>query len=447
MATQSQHQRSTPKTQGSQRRRVAIVAGLRTPFVKASGVFKKLTATELATQCVTELIARTGIDVNVIERLVYGQVVSHPSIPNIAREVGMAAHLPMSLDAYSVSRACATSTQAIVDGAMAILTGDINVALVGGVDCLSRPPMTYSEGFVEAMMAANGAKDTMGKLRSLSRIRPKDLMPVPPALKEPSTGLTMGQSAEKMAKDNGISRADQDALALRSHQRAAVAWQKGILAQEVMHLRLPPDYGVTVAEDNMVRADTSLDRLGKLKPVFDRTHGSITAGNASPLTDGASALLLMEESTAKALGFKPLAFVKSWGFAAVDPNWQLLAAPAIAIPRALKAAGTTLGDIDIVDMHEAFAAQVLSNLKALASAEWQKEHAGFAHAAGTVPLDRLNIYGGSIALGHPFAATGARQALTMAHELHRRGQPGQALISQCTAGGLGAALILEAAHS
>jgi acetyl-CoA acyltransferase len=154
----------------------------------------------------------------------------------------------------------------------------------------------------------------------------------------------------------------------------------------------------------------------------------------------------MEEGAARALGFKPLAFVKSWGFAAVDPNWQLLAAPAIAIPRALRAAGTTLNDIDIVDMHEAFAAQVLSNLQALGSAQWQQEHAGFEHAAGTVPLDRLNIYGGSIALGHPFAATGARQALTMAHELSRRGQ-GKALISQCTAGGLGAALILEAAQS
>jgi acetyl-CoA acyltransferase len=435
--------RSTPPTATSRPRRVAIVAGLRTPFVRAGGVFRKLTAVELATQCVTELMARTQIDPSVIDRLIYGQVVSHPSIPNIAREVGMASHLPMSLDAYSVSRACATSTQAIVDGAMAILTGDINVALVGGVDCLSRPPMTYSDPFVDAMMTANAAKDTWGKVRALAAIRPKDLMPIPPALKEPSTGMTMGESAEKMAKDNGITRADQDALALRSHQRAAAAWDKGIFNDEVMHLRVPPAYTHHVAQDNLVRADTSLERLSKLRPVFDRTNGSITAGNASPLTDGASALLLMEESTAEALGLTPLAFVASWGFAAVDPNWQLLAAPAIAIPKALAAAHTTLADIDIVDMHEAFAAQVLSNLKALGDADWQKKHAGQAEAAGTVPLEKLNIYGGSIALGHPFAATGARQALTMAHELKRRGK-GRALISQCTAGGLGAALILEA---
>lgn len=445
MADSRQSPTSAASRGAQPKRRVAIVAGLRTPFVKASGVFKKLTATQLATQCVTELIARSGIDPKHIQRLIYGQVVGHPSIPNIAREVGMAANLPMALDAYSVSLACATSTRAIVSGAEAILTGEIDVALVGGVDCLSRPPMTYTDAFVEAIMAANSAKDTLGKVRALGRIRPKDLMPVPPALKEPSTGMTMGESAEKMAKDNGISRADQDALALRSHQRAALAWQKGIFAQEVMPLRLPPDYGTTITEDNMVRADTSLERLGKLKPVFDRAHGSITAGNASPLTDGASALLLMEEQTARDLGHKILAYVCSWGFAAVDPNWQLLAAPAIAIPRALAAAHTTLDDIDIVDMHEAFAAQVLSNLQALGSAEWQKTHVGAKATTGYVPLDRLNIYGGSIALGHPFAATGARQALTMAHELSRRGQ-GKALISQCTAGGLGAALILEAAQ-
>lgn len=423
-------------------RRVALVAGLRSPFVKAGTVFKDLHAVALASQVVAELMARTGVDEAAIQRLVFGQVVGHPSIPNVAREVGMAAGLPYTCDAYSVARACATSTQAIVEAAMAIGCGEIDVAIAGGVETLSRPPLTYQDRVVDALMAANAAKNGIGKARALLQLRPKDLLPVPPALKEPSTGLTMGEGAEKMAKENRIPRAEQDALALKSHTLAAKAWKEGIYANEVMPISRPPRHEESVAQDPMVRADTTLAKLSVLRPVFDRKHGSITAGNSSPLTDGAAAVMLVAQDRLEALGLRPLAFVDAWGFAAVDPNEQLLAGPAIAVPRALKMAGLALGDIDVIDMHEAFAAQVLSNIKHLADANWQRAHGNPDGAVGVVDMARVNLYGGSLSLGHPFAATGARQALTMAHELDRRGG-GTSLISQCTAGGLGACLILR----
>jgi acetyl-CoA acyltransferase len=282
----------------------------------------------------------------------------------------------------------------------------------------------------------------MSKARCFRNIRPKDLLPKPPALTERSTGLTMGQSAEKMAKENGITRAAQDAFALRSHQKAAMAWEKGIYGQEVMAVPVPPKLEKVVEKDGFVRGDTSLEKLGQLKPAFDRRYGTITAGTSSPLTDGASALVLMSEEKAKALGYKPLAFVKAWGFAGLDPGWQMLMGPSFATPIALDRAGMKLEDLDLIDMHEAFAAQVLSNLQAFASATWAKEHLGRSEAIGEVAEEKLNIYGGSIALGHPFAATGARQILTMARELDRRGG-GTALVTQCAAGGLGGALILE----
>ncbi len=291
-------------------------------------------------------------------------------------------------------------------------------------------------------MKANKAKDPMSKLKAFGDLKARDLLPNPPAIAEYSTGQTMGQSAEVMAKANGISREAQDRFALRSHQKAAEAWEKGIYAEEVMPYPVGPRFEQVVEKDNIVRPDTTLEKLSSLKPAFDRKYGTITAGTSSPLTDGASALLLMSEEKAKALGYTPLAFVEGWAFAAVDPGWQLLQAPAFAAPKVLDALGLTLDDIDLVDMHEAFAAQVLSNLQALASKAFAEEHLGRTRPVGEVPDEKLNIYGGSISLGHPFAATGTRQLLTMARELDRRGG-GKALITQCAAGGMGAAVVLS----
>ena len=423
-------------------RRVAIIAGLRTPFMKSGTAFANQSTLDLATGVVSELVQRANLDPEVIDQVVYGQVVPAIETPNIAREVVLGCGLPRKIEAYSVVRACATSTQSIVNAAMAIFLGDAEVAIAGGADSLSRPPITYSDHFVEALMKANSAKDPMGKLRAFGDIKPKDLLPKPPAIAEFSTGESMGESAEKMAKDNGISRADQDAFAVRSHRKAAEAWEKGVYTEEVMHFPVGPKYKEVVAKDGLIRPDTTLEKLGNLKPVFDRKYGTVTAANSSPLTDGASAIILMEEKRAKALGFEPIAFIRSWAFAGLDPAWQLLMGPSFATPKALDKAGLKLDDIDVIDMHEAFAAQMLSNLQAFKSKAWAKKYLGRDEAIGEIPDEKLNIYGGSISLGHPFAATGARQVLTMSKELERRGG-GKALVTQCAAGGLGAAVILE----
>jgi acetyl-CoA acyltransferase len=423
-------------------RRVAIVDGLRTPFAKSGTALRDQTTLGLSSAAVAELLARSGIEGSQVDRVVFGSVVQDVGAPNIAREIVLAGPFPETVDAYSVTRACATSTQSVVDAAQAIMLGDADVVVAGGADSLSKPPVTYSDTFVDALMRANAAKDLPSKARAFTRVRPKDLAPVPPAIAERSTGETMGDSAEKMAKANGISREDQDAYALSSHRKAIAAWESGVFDGEVMPLPLPPRYDETVARDTIPRADTTPEKLAGLRPVFDRKYGTVTAANSSPLTDGAAAVLLMAEETAAALGYEPRAFIRSYAFAALDPNWQLLMGPSIATPIALDRAGMVLSDLDLIDMHEAFAAQVLSNVRAFASREFAREHLGRDEAIGEIDEESFNIYGGSISIGHPFGATGARQLVTMANELHRRGG-GTALVTQCAAGGLGAAVILE----
>ncbi len=423
-------------------RRVAIVDGLRTPFVKSSGKFQSLSTLDLANAVVAELVARSGIDPEVIDEVVYGQVVPSIATPNIAREVVLGTGLPREIEAYSVVRACATSSQSTISATQHLLLGGGEVAISGGADSLSKPPVTFSENFVSVLMEVNKAKDPGGKLKALTKLSPKDLLPNPPAINEFFTGKSMGQHAEEMARKWRISREAQDAYALKSHQKAAAAWEKGIYAQEVMHVHVPPKYETTVVKDDIVRPDTSLEKLASLKPAFDRKYGTLTAGNSSPLTDGASALLLMEEKTAKKLGFEPLAFVTAWELVAVDPKWQLLIGPAIAMPRLCQKAGLKWEQIDLFDIHEAFAAQVLCVLEAVKDDTFAKEHIGIDKAPGEIPEEKLNIYGGSVSLGHPFAATGARQLLTVARELARRGS-GKAIVTQCAAGGLGAAVLLE----
>ncbi len=423
-------------------RRVAIVDGLRTPFAKSGTVFRDLSTLDLSSTLISELLARSGLEGEQVDRVVYGSVVQDVAAPNIAREIVLAGPFPEQVDAYSVTRACATSTQTVVSGAQAIMLGEADVVIAGGADSLSKPPITYSDTFVDALMRSNAAKDLPSKARAFSRIRPRDLAPVPPAIAERSTGETMGDSAEKMAKENGISREAQDAFAIRSHTKAVEAWETGVFDDEVMPFPLPPSYREVVERDTIPRSDSTAEKLATLRPVFDRKYGSVTAANASPLTDGAAAVILMAEETAKALGYEPRAFIVSYGFAALDPNWQLLMGPSFATPLALDRAGMTLADIDVVDMHEAFAAQILSNTQAFASREFAERHLGRSEAIGEIDEDNFNIYGGSISLGHPFGATGARQLLTMANELNRRGG-GTALVTQCAAGGLGAAVVLE----
>ncbi|ATB41693.1 3-ketoacyl-CoA thiolase [Cystobacter fuscus] len=424
-------------------RRVAIVRGLRTPFAKAGTDFARLTALELGRIVVQELVQRSEIDPQEIDQVVFGQVIPTLTAPSIAREVVIAAGLPRKIDAFTVSRACATSIQAMTTAANAIALGEADVVLAGGTESMSDAPIFTSRPLAQALMAASKARDLPGKLKAFQALKPGDLVPVPPAIAEHSTGLTMGESAEKMAKENGISRAEQDQIALASHQNAARAWKDGFFDSHVMHVVVPPRYEKVADKDNIVRADTSLESLAQLKPVFDRKYGSITAGNSSPLTDGAGVLLMMSEERAKALGLEPLGYLRSHAFAATDPGDQLLQGPAYAVPVALKRAGLTLADIDLVEMHEAFAAQVASNIQALASKEFARK-AGWSAPVGEVDRTRLNLSGGSLSLGHPFGATGARIVTQALHELKRQNK-NTVLCTVCAAGGLGAAVVLERA--
>lgn len=430
------------KARGPSGERIAIVAGLRTPFQKQGSGFRKMTSADLGTAVVSELVQRSEIDPREITLCVYGQVVPSLDWLNIAREVVLRAGLPKDIDAFSVSRACATSIQALTSGAEAILSGAHDVAIVGGADSMSDVPLGVSRNLRDALMAAQKGKTPVDKLRAFAKLSAKDLVPpIPGFSKEPTTGQAMGEAAEKMAKENKISRAWQDEIAHLSHTNAARAWADGTYGAEVMHV-IPPPFTDAITEDNVVRKDSTVDSYAKLKPAFDRKHGTITAGNASPLTDGASALLIMRESKAKALGLTPLGFLRSYAYAAVDPNWQLLMGPVFAAPKALARAGLSLKDMDLVDMHEAFAAQVASNIQAIESDAFCRERLGLPGKLGEIDRAKLNVNGGSIAIGHPFAATGGRMVLSSLRELSKR-QENFALLTLCAAGGLGAALVLE----
>jgi acetyl-CoA acyltransferase len=423
-------------------RRAAVVAGLRTPFVKAGTDFKDLSATDLGAIVVNELVARSGIAPGEFDAVVFGQVVPSKTVTLIGREMVLRTQLPRSVQAHTVARACATSIQAATDAASQIALGHADCVVAGGAESISDAPIFASRTLAQALIEFSRARSIGERVRILARLRPKDFTPEPPALKEPTTGLTMGESAEQMAQKNGIPRAAQDELAYRSHRNAALAWETGKFDGEVMHVPVPPRYDKVSARDNIVRKDTTVEALSQLKPVFDRRYGTITAGNSSPLTDGAAALVVMSEEKARALGIAPLGFIRSWAYAALDPRDQLLQGPAYAAPVALDRAGLGLRDMDLVDMHEAFAAQVLSNLQAFASKAFAEKELGRKEPLGEVDPARLNVNGGSIALGHPFGATGARMILQTLRELGRRGGQ-RALLTVCAAGALGASMVLE----
>jgi acetyl-CoA acyltransferase len=423
-------------------RRAAVIAGLRTPFVKAGTDFAQLDVLDLARAITAELVQRTNLDPADVDHVIYGNVTRPVHYSNLARELVLAAGLPRTTPADTVTLACASACQAITDATNLIERGYADVVIAGGVEMLSNVPISLSPPLARALVAASQARGLGAKVQSLRGVAIADLPPVAPTITETSTGLSMGQSAEWMAKINGIKREDQDGWALGSHQKAAAAWDDGRLEQEVVPVYVANNGGRAVERDNHVRRDTSMDKLSALKPVFDRKYGTVTAGNSSPLTDGAASVLLMSEEKARALGFSPRAVVRSFAYTAVDPADQLLIGPAYAIPKALERAGIELSDIDVVEMHEAFAAQVLSTLQKLNSAEFAREKLGRDKPVGAIDPNKINARGGSIALGHPFGATGARCVTTLVNELeHQSKQLG--LVSVCAAGGVGAAIVLE----
>src|SRR5476651_1594910 len=408
--------------------RIAIVDGLRTPFAKQATAYHGIPAVDLGKMVVSELLAKSGIDPKIIDQLVFGQVVQMPEAPNIAREIVLGTGVSVSTDAYSVSRASAT----------------IGVGIAGGADSSSVLPIGVSKRLARTLVDVNKARTFSQRLALFSKLKFRDLLPVPPAVAEYSTGLRMGDTAEQMAKSHAITRQQQDELAHRSHSLAAQAWENGYLDTQVMTAQVPP-YREVLQKDNNIRLNSELSQYAKLRPAFDRRHGTVTAATSTPLTDGAAAVLMMSESRARELGLRPLGYLKSFAFAAIDVWEDMLLGPTYATPLALDRAGLTLDDLDLIDMHEAFAAQTLANIKMFASDTFAREKLGRAQAIGEIDWDKFNVLGGSLAYGHPFAATGARMITQTLHELRRRG--GRfGLTTACAAGGLGAAMILEAAE-
>lgn len=424
-------------------RRAVIIGGARTPFTRAFAELLKLDAIDLGVHATAGLLERTGVPADAVEAIFWGGVVLPSSAPNVGREIGLDLGLPPCVDALTVSRACASSLVSVTLAAAAVERGELDVVIAGGGDSTSNAEVPLPRKLMQtvAPVAMNRKAGPADWLGAVARLAPfYDALPRRPRIAERSTGQLMGEAGEEMARRNGIGRQEQDAFALRSHKRAAAALASGRFADEVVPVTAPG--GRTISADTIVRGDTSLEQLGRLRPVFAR-DGSVTAGNSSALTDGAAALLITSEERAQKLGLTPLAAFRSWHYVGVDPADQLLVGPAMAMPTALDRAGLTLGQIDVVEMHEAFAAQVLAVLKLLASEPFARRRLGREGALGEIGPERLNLHGGSIALGHPFGATGARMLLTAAHELQLSGRR-TALLGICAAGGLGAAAVLEA---
>ncbi|WP_227980345.1 acetyl-CoA C-acyltransferase [Nocardia spumae] len=422
-------------------RRAVIVAGARTPFLRAFSDYMRMDTIDLGAQAVSGLLERVGLPKEQVQAMVWGGVILPSAAPNIAREIALDLNLGHGVEGYTVTRACASGLQAVTAAAAAIERGEYDVMIAGGSDSTSNAEVKLPQKMVHAAAPlALGKPKPKDYLSAVAQLAPfTDLVPRRPRIAERTTGEVMGESAEKMARIHGITRAEQDRFAVRSHHRAAAAIDSGRFDREVLTVRTPD--GKTIDRDGLVRANTSVEKLATLAPAFAR-DGTVTAGNASPLTDGAAAVLLMSEEKARALGFMPLAAIRSWSFVSVDPADQVLIGPAISMPRALDKAGLSLSDVDLVDIHEAFAAQTLSVVSALASADWAKSRLDRDTAVGEVDPDILNVHGGSVSLGHPFGATGARMVATMANELALTGKS-TALLGICAAGGHGASAVLE----
>lgn len=423
--------------------RAVVVGGARTPFVRSFAEYSELDTIALGALAVQGLLDRTGLKRGDLDALIWGGVVLPPGTPNTGREIGLELGLPPEVEAYTVSRACASGLQAITDAVAKIERGEADVVIAGGSDSTSNAALAMPATLIRkvgpvAMNSKSGPADWFKLLFRLSL--KKDLIPKQPQIAERSTGELMGEAAEKMSQRNGVGREEQDAFAVASHHKAAAAVAAGRFDDEIVPVE--GRGGKMVTADTMVRGDTSIEKLARLRAAFAK-DGTLTAGNSSALTDGAAAVLIMSEERARELGMTPLAAFKSWAYVGVDPADQLLMGPALAMPKALDRAGLALGEIDVVDVHEAFAGQVLSVLRMLASDSFAQERLGRDTAVGAIDPARLNPHGGSLALGHPFAATGARMVLTMAHEL-ASGEKKTALLGICAAGGLGAAAVMEA---
>ena len=422
--------------------KAVLVDGVRTPFVKSFGVFEDCDVLELYSRVIDGLLRRLPLDPDEIDEISAGVVIPQTSNPNVARDAILNLGLPRHIHGYTLNRACTSSMQTIADAVRTISSGSPHMILAGGVEVLSDVPITYSAEARKFLLKLSKAKAPAAKLALIGKFSPGAWLPKPPSLSEPLTGLTMGEHAEIMAKLNNISKADQDEFAVRSHHRAAAAQESGKFNDEIIPIWPAPKFSVCVDKDNIIRADTTVEALAPLRPAFDKRYGSITAGNASPITDGAAIALIADEARAKSLGLRAKARIRDIMFVGVDPAEQLLIGPAVAVPLLLKRNKLTVNDVDLYEIHEAFAAQVLSCTRSMESKEFCEGYFGWSKAFGSIPMDRLNVNGGAIAIGHPFGATGARLATTLANELIRADK-NLGVIGICAAGGMAGAMLIE----
>jgi acetyl-CoA acyltransferase len=427
--------------QNNSARTAVLVEGGRIPFQRSGTGYQDMMAYDLGRMVIEGMLAKSTISADQLDRVIMGCVIQDINTSNVAREAALGAGVPNAVPAHTVTMACISSNQAATSAVEMIRSGQADIILAGGVETMSDIPIRLKKDVRQKLLEARKYKKPTDWLKFFKGLSPSDILPEIPAIAEYSTGETMGESCDKMAARFGISREAQDAYALRSHQSAYKATVDGLLDEELLPASVPPDFDL-IEQDNTYREDTSMKKLEKLNPAFVKPHGTITAGNSSAFTDGASASLIMSEEKADQLDITPKAYLRDYTYVAQDPEDELLLGPAYATPQVLDMAGLELDDIDVFEFHEAFAGQILTVLKALDSDKFAKENLDRDSKVGEIPMDKFNLWGGSLSLGHPFGATGTRLLTTAAHRLKHEDVT-FALVAACAAGGQGHAIILE----
>lgn len=418
---------------------VVLVEGVRTPFLLSGTTYSDLMPHDLARAALQGLLQKTSLPKDAVDYIIYGTVIQEVKTSNVAREAALGAGFSDKIPAHTVTMACISSNQAMTTGFGMIAAGQCDAIVAGGVEFMSDVPIRHSRKMRKTMLSLNKAKTMGQRLGLIGSIRLAHLSPELPAVAEFSTAETMGHSADRLAAAFGVSRLEQDEFAMRSHSLAKKAQDEGLLS-DVISFKVPGRD--IVSQDNGIRPST-MAQMSKLKPAFVKPHGTVTAANSSFLTDGASAVLIMSEEKALAMGFKPKAYLRDFVYVSQDPKDQLLLGPTYGTPKALERAGLTMDDIDVFEFHEAFAGQIMANLKAMDSDWFAQTYMGRTSKVGTPPMEKFNLWGGSLSLGHPFGATGCRLVTTVAHRLQKEG--GQyGLVAACAAGGQGHAMVIEA---
>lgn len=422
-------------------RTVVLVEGCRIPFLRANTDYIDLTSYDMGRYAIEGLLSRSQIDPNFIDSVHMGTVISNLSTSNVAREAALGAGIPNHVPAFTVTQACISANRAITTGFDAILTGHADIIIAGGTESMSDIPIKFRKKFRQKLIESQRYRKFTDYFKFLKGLRFSDLLPEIPAIAEFSTRKTMGQDCDILAARLGVTRQEQDEYAVRSHLAAAKAQAEGLFSQEIEPVTIPPDFKI-ISNDNGIRADSSIEKLAKLRPAFVKPYGTLTAANSSFLTDGAAAVLIMTEERAKTLGYTPKAYIRTYTYSAQDPETELLLGPTYATSSLLKDSGLEIKDIDVFEFHEAFAAQIIANLKCLNSDQFAREHLGRDKKVGEIPMDKFNTMGGSLSIGHPFGATGARLITTAANRLIREDGT-LALVAACAAGGMGNAMLLE----